>query len=108
MRDMTYLGKGSDDEETETNDSNLKRNDLVKAIVKQDDILKQSIKTVGYEDTSQYFVQSGPIERNASSKYFLSVESGRLDFIVGGILHIINVKSLYATLPASRWGRDCT
>ena len=68
---MTYLGKGSEDDEVEiSKDSNLKRNDLVKAIVKQDDILKQSIKTVGYEDTSKYFVQSGPVERNKTSKHF--------------------------------------
>ena len=47
---MTYLGKGSEDDDTESHqDSNLKRNDLVKAIVKQDDILKQSIKTVGFD-----------------------------------------------------------
>ena len=84
---MTYLGKRSvDDQDQSTrNDSNL-----VKAIVKQDDILKQSIQTDGYEDTSKYFVQS---------------ETGRLDFIVGGILHVINVKSLYLTLPASRIGK---
>ena len=88
---MTYLGKGSEDDDTESHqDSNLKRNDLVKAIVKQDDILKQSIQTEGHEDTSKYFVQS---------------ETGRLDFIVGGILHVINVKSLYLTLPASRIGK---
>ena len=68
---MTYLGKGSEDDEVEiSNDSNLKRNNLVKAIVKQDDILKQSIKTVGYEDTSKYFVQSGLVERNKTTKHF--------------------------------------
>ena len=88
---MTYLGKRSveDDEDKSRNDSNFKGN-LVKAIVKQDDILKQSIQTEGHEDTSKYFVQS---------------ETGRLDFIVGGILHVINVKSLYLTLPASRIGK---
>ena len=87
---MTYLGKRSlDDKDQSRNDSNIKGN-LVKAIVKQDDILKQSIQTEGYEDTSKYYVQS---------------ETGRLDFIVGGILHVINVKSLYLTLPASRIGK---
>ena len=88
---MTYLGKRSekDDPDQSRNDSNFKGN-LVKAIVKQDDILKQSIQTDGYEDTSKYFVQS---------------DTGRLDFIVGGILHVINVKSLYLTLPASRIGK---
>ena len=88
---MTYLGKRSekDDPDQSRNDSNFKGN-LVKAIVKQDDILKQSIQTEGYEDTSKYFVQS---------------DTGRLDFIVGGILHVINVKSLYLTLPASRIGK---
>ena len=86
---MTYLGKRSvkDEDHSTRNDSNFKGN---LAIVKQDDILKQSIQTEGFEDTSQYFVQS---------------ETGRLDFIVGGILHVINVKSLYLTLPASRIGK---
>ena len=44
---MTYLGKRSvDDQDQSTrNDSNLKRN-LVR-LVKQDDILKQSIQTDG-------------------------------------------------------------
>ena len=76
---MTYLGKGSEDDDTESHqDSNLKRNDLVKAIVKQDDILKQSIKTVGYEDTSKYFVQSGQVQvvEGIECKYFIIKRRG--------------------------------
>lgn len=54
---MTYLGKKSEEEDQ---DSDTKNNNVVN-LVKKDDILKQSIKTVGYEDTSVFFVQSGLI-----------------------------------------------
>ena len=57
---MTYLGKKQQSDEQK--DQSGARNGAtvnVNAIVKKDDILKQSIKTVGYEDTSVFFVQSG-------------------------------------------------
>ena len=53
---MTYLGKKSEEDDQ---DSDVKNNNVVNLVKTQDDILKQSIKTVGYEDTSVFFVQSG-------------------------------------------------
>ena len=90
---MTYLGKKVQSDDTENvdniDDANItnNNNNAVANLVKKDDILKQSIKTTGYEDTSLFFVQS---------------DTGRVDFIVGGIIHTVLLKSLYATLPASR------
>ena len=57
---MTYLGKRQQsDEQKEQSGARNGATVNVNAIVKKDDILKQSIKTVGYEDTSVFFVQSG-------------------------------------------------
>ena len=53
---MTYLGKKSEEDDQ---DSDAKNNNVVNLVKTQDDILKQSIKSVGFEDTSVFFVQSG-------------------------------------------------
>ena len=54
---MTYIGRKLQSEEQKEQSGVSTVN--VNAIVKKDDILKQSIKTVGHEDTSVFFVQSG-------------------------------------------------
>ena len=61
---MTYLGKKPPSDESENGNNanggcNNNNNNAVANLVKKDDILKQSIKTTGYEDTSLFFVQSG-------------------------------------------------
>lgn len=56
---MTYLGKK--DQQSEDSDAENKGGGVVNlnSMIKKDDILKQSIRTVGDEDTSVFFVQSG-------------------------------------------------
>jgi len=83
---MTYLGKRKDSDKRES----VKAENNAVNLLKKDDILKQSIKAAEFEDTSVFFVHS---------------DSGRVDFIVGGIIHTVLLKSLYATLPASRIGK---
>ena len=54
---MTFIRKKV---ELEDNEEKQKDNSGETNCFKQkEDILKQSIKTVGYEDFSQYFIQSG-------------------------------------------------
>ena len=62
---MTYLGKRKDSDKRE---SAKVENNAVNAVnlIKKDDILKQSIKTAGFEDTSLFFVQSGLVSMSIS------------------------------------------
>ena len=117
---MTYLGKRKDSDKRES----VKAENNAVNLVKKDDILKQSIKAAEFEDTSVFFVHSGLVlfikkidagKSTSTCCLFLKVclmlinndcvsklDSGRVDFIVGGIIHTVLLKSLYATLPASR------
>ena len=50
---MTFIRKT--DSEENSNDKSAEK----KCYKQKEDILKQSIKTVGYEDSTQFFIQSG-------------------------------------------------
>ena len=99
---MTFIRKRDDskDSEERSSEKSLEK----KCFKKKEDILKQSIKTVGFEDSTQFFIQSG-IRFDLSGVFFKDIEyldHGRVDFIVGGIVHTVLLNSLYSTLPASR------
>ena len=53
---MTFIRKR--DSEENSNDKSAEK----KCYKQKEDILKQSIKTVGFEDSTQFFIQSGKLE----------------------------------------------
>ena len=54
---MTFIRKrdNSKDSEERSSEKSLEK----KCFKQKEDILKQSIKTVGFEDSTQFFIQSG-------------------------------------------------